>query len=441
MPVLKREGESDLDKKNLFTKLLIAFLSLMFFGGLTLGIFHLLSSEGQQFPKEEPAQSALQKPETSEEVIEFIKVLVKNAGEEKAQVKKSYQINIDDESISVLGDNEVIAAGLKYIKNDLLEEFSKYYEKEEADFGEDFTPLLMSLNFLPESVAKTGSIEKGDMYELGLSFTVRAGDKNIEVGLEEAFETSKSKLNIEKLINSYANLADIERLEIKTESLALDCLCDRLSGKISRLTYTKNYSAEIGPIFKGELEKLNVKSISFTYQEKVNFEFSHIGLRLKPRELTLKKGDIKVINAYVTAGDKIEVLWRSTDEELVSVDEEGYVKAKKTSSAPTIIEAEFNYLGNTYKDSCEVYVTVPVKKVTLSSKRLDLKVGEENQLTAGVKPKDATIKDVLWFSEDEEVAKVDEKGRVKGIGVGETKIYVLSKDGYYRLSCKVRVNR
>ncbi|HOO26754.1 MAG TPA: hypothetical protein PKW24_09095, partial [Clostridiales bacterium] len=83
-----------MDKKNLFTKLLIAFLSLMFFGGLALGITHLLSSEGQQFPEEEPEQSALQKPETSEEVIDVINDLVKTASEEKAQVNKYYQINI-----------------------------------------------------------------------------------------------------------------------------------------------------------------------------------------------------------------------------------------------------------------------------------------------------------------------------------------------------------
>jgi len=428
-----------LDKKNLFTKLLIAFLSLMFFGGLALGITHLLSSEGQQFPEEEPEQSALQKPETSEEVIDVINDLVKTASEEKAQVNKYYQINIDDESIKVSGDDESTATGIKYLKNDILKEFSKDFKKEDIIYGEDFMPTLMGLSFSPASVVKTTSVQNGDKFETGLSFLVQAGVAD-DV-LEEAFETAQSKLNIEKLINSYRDLADIDNLKITTKSLTLNCVCDRISGKINSLVYNKTFLVEMQAAFKGELEKLGVKSISFTYQEKVVFDFSHIGLRLEPRKLSLKKGDIKVINAYVTAGDGISLSWSSTDDSVASVDDEGYVKAKKTSASPVEIQAEFTYLGNTYKDTCEVYVTLPVKKVTLSSKRLGLKVGEEKQLIAGVKPKDATIKDVLWFSEDEGVAEVDNSGKVTGVSEGETKIYILSQDGYYRLSCKVKVSK
>jgi len=84
-------------------------------------------------------------------------------------------------------------------------------------------------------------------------------------------------------------------------------------------------------------------------------------------------------------------------------------------------------------------VKVPVKKVKISQKKLNMKTGSTAKLDAYVKPDDATIKEVLWFSKDPAIAKVDKNGNVTAVSKGGTEIYILSKDGYYKISCAVTV--
>ena len=65
---------------------------------------------------------------------------------------------------------------------------------------------------------------------------------------------------------------------------------------------------------------------------------------------------------------------------------------------------------------------VPVVTVSLSSTSLKLYDGDTYQLTATVKPKDATDKTVVWSSDMPSVAKVDQTGLVTGISAGTATI-------------------
>src|SRR5690625_77216 len=77
-----------------------------------------------------------------------------------------------------------------------------------------------------------------------------------------------------------------------------------------------------------------------------------------------------------------------------------------------------------------------VTGVQLDLEKLDLKVGEEAELTATVTPEAATNKDVLWSSSNEEVATVDENGQVKGISAGTAIITVTTVDGEYQATAE-----
>ena len=65
---------------------------------------------------------------------------------------------------------------------------------------------------------------------------------------------------------------------------------------------------------------------------------------------------------------------------------------------------------------------VPVVTVSLSSTSLKLYDGDTYQLTATVKPKDATDKTVVWSSDMPSVATVDQSGLVTGISAGTATI-------------------
>ena len=55
---------------------------------------------------------------------------------------------------------------------------------------------------------------------------------------------------------------------------------------------------------------------------------------------------------------------------------------------------------------------VEVESITLSESNISVSAGQTHQLTATVKPDDATIKTVTWTSSDEDVATVDGNGEV-----------------------------
>lgn len=82
---------------------------------------------------------------------------------------------------------------------------------------------------------------------------------------------------------------------------------------------------------------------------------------------------------------------------------------------------------------------IPVTGVSLNKTSIDLKVGDDFQLLASVLPEDATDKRVTWDSDDEGVATVDDKGLVKAVKVGKTKITVYTQDGDFTKVCEVTV--
>lgn len=104
----------------------------------------------------------------------------------------------------------------------------------------------------------------------------------------------------------------------------------------------------------------------------------------------------------------------------------------------TLINGDWTCLDNW---KLELYGTV--RKVTglaVSPLRAQINIDERAQLTATVKPSDATYKKVTWASSDETVATVDADGVVTGVGKGSAKITATATDGSgVSASCTVNV--
>ena len=84
-------------------------------------------------------------------------------------------------------------------------------------------------------------------------------------------------------------------------------------------------------------------------------------------------------------------------------------------------------------------VPVSVESVTLSPTTLSLKTGATKQLTATVKPDNATDKTVTWESSNTKVATVSNTGLVKAVAAGNANITVKTADGSKTAVCKVTV--
>ena len=84
--------------------------------------------------------------------------------------------------------------------------------------------------------------------------------------------------------------------------------------------------------------------------------------------------------------------------------------------------------------------TVAVTGVTLDKETLELTVGEGTaQLVATIAPEGATDIRLVWLSNDEKVAAVDENGVVTPVGEGEATITVVTVDGNFSDTCAVTV--
>lgn len=130
------------------------------------------------------------------------------------------------------------------------------------------------------------------------------------------------------------------------------------------------------------------------------------------------------------------ITYSSSDTTVASVDSDGVVRATgKIGDAVITLKA-----GKVVKN-CNVSMRKGVKGVTLSAEAAELYADkpEPIQLGAYVYPEDATLKDVIWYSEDASIATVDSDGTVIPCGVGETNIIAKTADGSHTAKCDVFV--
>ena len=141
------------------------------------------------------------------------------------------------------------------------------------------------------------------------------------------------------------------------------------------------------------------------------------GIKLDAETKTMTTGDRAKLTATVTPEDSTDsVSWKSSNEDVATVDENGNVTAKAVGIAKITAAA------GEYTAECTVTVeAVKVSSVTLDKTSVELKAGETAQLTAAVKPDNVADKTVVWTSSDEKVATVAD-GKVTAVAEGTATI-------------------
>ena len=176
---------------------------------------------------------------------------------------------------------------------------------------------------------------------------------------------------------------------------------------------------------------ITAKSGSCIAECTVNISVDVESVTLDKTTLSLTVGETATLTATVKPDDATDknVTWTSSDESVAKV-VNGKVTAVKSGKATITAKCG----GKTAE--CAVIVTVPTGSVTLDKTSLSLAVGETVQLTATVKPDDATDKNVTWTSSDESVAKVV-NGKVTAVKSG--KATITAKCGGKTAECAVIV--
>lgn len=163
-------------------------------------------------------------------------------------------------------------------------------------------------------------------------------------------------------------------------------------------------------------------------------------IELSESEKTMEMGDEFTLSASIrpeNAANK-NVTWLSDNSDVASVTD-GHITAVGPGSCNIICTAVD---GSGVSASCAVTVNEPqkVETIELSDSEMMLYIGDSFTLTATVAPDDAYNTNVVWASDDETVATVD-NGVVTAIAPGSCIITCTAADGCgATASCAITVN-
>ncbi|MCR5207760.1 MAG: Ig-like domain-containing protein [Eubacterium sp.] len=148
------------------------------------------------------------------------------------------------------------------------------------------------------------------------------------------------------------------------------------------------------------------------------------------------------VRLYPNNGSYESVRWESSTS-FIKVNSDGVCSPTSNSSGYGKVTCTVtDHFGNEITDYVWVsFAKTPVTGITLSDSVISGKAGVTKQLTATVKPTgvlgigDADIKDVIWSSDNESVATVNQNGLVTFVSAGMANITVTTRDGGYSAGC------
>ena len=160
-------------------------------------------------------------------------------------------------------------------------------------------------------------------------------------------------------------------------------------------------------------------------------------ITLNKEEVTLEKGSKDSLSVSFrptnTTMDKT-IHWSSSNDKIVTVDQNGNIHAVGAGNATIAAETV-----NGVKATCDVKSIISISSIELDKTNETIEKGKTVQLNASINPNDTTEDKTLeWTSSNTNVATVDENGKVKAVGGGDTTITVKSKNGK-EAKCQIHV--
>ncbi len=490
------EEKKKIDKGTLIYRSVVIILIAMFVVIFVYGLNKVLAMEGTLPPviNEEGVVAA---PETALQGAELLNETFKKASELSPKVQRKDSISVDEDEIEVSSTDEMKLT-LAFLADGFEDKIEDSFDEEETDYGEKFKANIMAPHLeagdiiehtfyycetcgktsdeMKESCDECGSEEpyKQDAQQVKCSYiyyTCRSCGKKSDVPKDECETCGSVYPYIERYSDEYevtlyvdesilgktfdpmtkeealAVIADeiegrltVKDFDVKYDELRIFYKVERLTKRLTYLEYCREMTVTADVSFEGELASLGEQTFTFPLTEKNKFTFTWPNVELNKHEMSVEPGSTDNLLATLTCADPAtqSVIWSSSDENVLTIDEEGYIKAGKEAGT-AIVTAEMMFMGERYSDCCTVNVRHSVESISISDRKITVNQGETFTLTATPAPKKATVKTVTWYTEDENIAWVNSDGEVIGASKGVTHVYALSDDGYYKTSCEVTV--
>lgn len=161
-------------------------------------------------------------------------------------------------------------------------------------------------------------------------------------------------------------------------------------------------------------------------------------ITLNKYSLTLYVGEMgeQLAATILPEGSTASVVWQSSNPNVATVTEKGLVQAVTPGTSVITATAGGRHV------SCIVSVLaarVRVTGVSFDETEHKIPVRGTAKLTATIAPADATVKTLVWTSDDSGIASVSRTGIVTAVSVGTTKIHATSVDGNHSAEITVTV--
>lgn len=150
----------------------------------------------------------------------------------------------------------------------------------------------------------------------------------------------------------------------------------------------------------------------------------------------MDKGDVQKLRlTYKPEDADIEDIdWKSSDEKVLKFNEKGEAVAMGAGTAEVTATCE------NVTAKCKVTVKVPLESISMSEDEKTINKGSSFDLDITMNPTDATVTTkAAWTSNNEEIATVDQNGKVTAVGAGTTTITAMleGKETTCRVTVKV----
>ena len=291
--------------------------------------------------------------------------------------------------------------------------------------------------------------EKVTVDEYGNIKAIAIGSSTITATTNEGGFTAKCKVVVSN------SVIKVTGIEVEEETLEVG------SGKKERIkaSVTPSNATNNGLIWKSDDEKIATVSstglvtgvkkgtttITVTtkdggYEKRIEVAVDEVSLKgiSMQDEMTIQIGKSDKLDVTFNPVDYPEkdLVWKSDDEKIATVDKNGKVSAKKIGK--TTITATTK--DGKKKATCKITVSEKAEiNIKLDKTELSLEEGKSEYLNATITPNDDNTRGIAWSSSDTNVAKVD-NGKVTAVGDGEATITVTSiVDRSKTASCKVKV--
>ena len=155
----------------------------------------------------------------------------------------------------------------------------------------------------------------------------------------------------------------------------------------------------------------------------------------------IEKIELSIENQVIQKGEKVplkvkifpeeasdhKVIFTSSDLKVATVDNNGNIRGVSSGEAIITVKAEENNI----QSSIDISVYSKVTGINLDKTEIYLPIGDTIKISGKIHPEDANEKEIIYSSEDEDIASVDKDGIITSKQEGEVNIIASSKENQY----------